>query len=271
MSSIVAGKILGVFFGYITLGVAGALVGFFVGHLFDVGLWRAVRLSGPDGLRELQQEFFDTTFVLLGYVAKADGRVSEAEVAQAESLFAQLRLTPSQRQSAITRFKLGASSDFNVARELQLFRRVVLLRPATTQTLLLFLISMALADGRLDSREREALSVISRALGMSDALVDRLIAMVSAQSQFGQNGGGGKSYTPPKPRNQLADAYQALGVSANISDSELKRAYRKLMSENHPDKLSARGVPDEMIQLATERSQKISAAYDVIKESRGLR
>ncbi|MCH1553138.1 MAG: co-chaperone DjlA [Luminiphilus sp.] len=271
MKSIVAGKILGVFFGYITLGVAGALVGFFVGHLFDAGLWRAVRLSGPDGLRELQQEFFDTTFVLLGYVAKADGRVSEAEVAQAESLFAQLRLSPRQREAAISRFKQGASADFDVVRQLQLFRRVVLLRPATTQTLLLFLIGMALADGHLDSREREALSVIARSLGVSDSLLDRLISMVTAQSQFGQNAGGGKSYAPPKPRNQLSEAYQALGVSSSVSDGDLKRAYRKLMSENHPDKLSARGVPEEMIQMATERSQKISAAYDVIKESRGIR
>jgi len=108
-------------------------------------------------------------------------------------------------------------------------------------------------------------------LGVPDSLLDRLISMVTAQSQFGQNAGGGKSYTPPKPRNQLAEAYQALGVSSSVSDSDLKRAYRKLMSENHPDKLSARGVPEEMIQMATERSQKISAAYDVIKESRGMR
>ena len=167
-------------------------------------------IEWPDGLRELQQEFFDTTFVLLGYVAKADGRVSEAEVAQAESLFAQLRLSPRQRE-ARSRFKQSASADFDVARQLQLFRRVVLLRPATTQTLLLFLIGMALADGNLDSREREALSVIARSLGVPDSLLDRLISMVTAQSQFGQNAGGGKELHTSKTQKSASGGLPGFG------------------------------------------------------------
>ena len=102
------GKVLGAFLGFVTLGVVGGLVGFFVGHMFDSGLVRAIRMTGPDGLHALQQEFFDTTFIMLGYIAKADGRVTESEIAQAESMFAQLRLTPSQRASAIKRFQRGA-------------------------------------------------------------------------------------------------------------------------------------------------------------------
>jgi len=68
----------------------------------------------------------------------------------------------------------------------------------------------------------------------------------------------------------VADAYQALGVAADIGDAELKKVYRKLMSENHPDKLIARGVPDDLVQVATARSQEITAAYELIKNHRGL-
>jgi DnaJ like chaperone protein len=50
-----------------------------------------------------------------------------------------------------------------------------------------------------------------------------------------------------------------------------KKAYRRLMSENHPDKLIAKGVPDEMIKIATERSQEISNAYEVIRNARGMK
>ena len=73
--NVYTGKILGSLLGFLTLGVIGGLVGFFVGHLFDSGLVRASRMTGPDGLHALQQEFFDTTFVMLGYT-KADGCVS---------------------------------------------------------------------------------------------------------------------------------------------------------------------------------------------------
>jgi DnaJ like chaperone protein len=72
------------------------------------------------------------------------------------------------------------------------------------------------------------------------------------------------------PREQLNDAYTALGLTPDASDAELKRAYRRLVSENHPDKLAAKGLPDSMRQVAEERTREINVAYDLIKESRGL-
>ena len=264
------GKVLGAFLGFVTLGVVGGLVGFFVGHMFDSGLVRAIRMTGPDGLHALQQEFFDTTFIMLGYIAKADGRVTESEIAQAESMFAQLRLTPSQRASAIKRFQRGAEPQFDPAEELSRFRRTASLRPQTSQTLLLFLVSMGLADGQLDAAEREALARVAKSLGISDVALSLIITMVAATANFGDRRQHQRQQYQPQ-RSQHSDAYQALGVAANVDDRELKKAYRRLMSENHPDKLSARGVPKEMVDLATERSQNITTAYDLIKESRGLK
>ncbi len=94
--------------------------------------------------------------------------------------------------------------------------------------------------------------------------------MLSAQSRFHGTGG---SYEPPggSPATRLQDAYAALGLKESATDSEVKKTYRRLMSENHPDKLMAKGVPDEMLKMATERSQEISTAYEVIKDSRGMR
>ena len=91
--------------------------------------------------------------------------------------------------------------------------------------------------------------------------------MAQAQGHFHGTGGG----PGVQPGTGLADAYAALGLEQSVDDKALKRAYRKLMSENHPDKLIAQGVPEDMIRLATERSQEIQAAYDMIRKSRGLK
>ena len=77
--------------------------------------------------------------------------------------------------------------------------------------------------------------------------------------------GGTRNYSSSQ---QIDDAYKVLGVSPEASDAEIKRAYRKLMSENHPDKLAGRGLPESMREMAEERTREISHAYDVIKEAR---
>ena len=266
--NVYTGKILGSLLGFLTLGVVGGLVGFFVGHLFDSGLVRALRMTGPDGLHALQQEFFDTAFVMLGYVAKSDGRVSESEIQQAEAMFTHLRLTPSQRASAIKRFKHGAEQNFDPSGELLKFRRTASLRPQAVQTLMLFLVGMAYADGQINSAEMNALTRVANSLGISDKSLQRTISMVVAQANFGAHRQRQKYHSE---KNQLTNAYKALGVSPSVDDRDLKKVFRRLMSENHPDKLSARGVPKEMIDIATERSQSITAAYDLIKAARGLK
>ena len=119
--------------------------------------------------------------------------------------------------------------------------------------------------------ERAALHHIASLLGMPTQAVDRVVAMLVAQSRFHTGGGAGYSTATPAPRDRINDAYQALGVSASDSNEVIKKSYRRLMSENHPDKLIAKGVPDEMVKLGTARSQEISTAYEVIKSARGMK
>jgi DnaJ like chaperone protein len=263
----VTGKVIAGVIGFLAFGPAGLLFGLVIGHAFDRGLWRALQLSGPEAVHIMRAQFFETTFTLLGFVAKADGRVSEAEVAQTEALFAQLRLNVSQRRSAIEHFKKGASTRFDPAPTVAKFIDCLGPRRQAQHTLMAFLVGMALADGTFAETERGALYRLAELLTLPRQEVDQLISMLNAQAQFQQ--GAHQQSAPGQRETELATAYTALGLKADATDAEVKRRYRKLMSENHPDKLIAEGVPDELLRVATERAQEITAAYEVIQQSRG--
>ncbi len=268
------GKLLAGAIGFLAFGPVGLLFGLVLGHAFDRGLWRALQLSGPDAVHLMRAQFFETTFTLLGYVAKSDGRVSEAEIAQTETLFSQLRLNAEQRRTAISHFKAGSVSGFDPSLTVSRFKECLGGRRQAQHTLLVFLAGIALADGTLSSAERTALNQIAALLSVPQREIDQLLSMINAQAQFQQRAyqqqGGRQRATTNEPSG-LDTAYAALGVTPDASNSELKRRYRKLMSENHPDKLIAEGVPDELLRVATARAQEITAAYEVIQQSRGLK
>ncbi|MEH6551358.1 MAG: co-chaperone DjlA [Pseudomonadales bacterium] len=261
----VLGKIIGVVFGSMVAGPIGAIIGLIVGHYFDKGL-RGLDTNPPQAQRNLAQEtFFETTFLLLGHLAKADGRISEEEVAQTEVIMGQMGLTPQHRGEAIALFKRGSSADFVLDDAMIHFMSQCGRYPRLQQTLLEYVCHLAFGDGELLDSERQVLANIARWLGLTGRRFDRLMAMFSAQYGFSQAGGERAG------RNDLELAYQALGIDSSVSDREVKRAYRKLISEHHPDKLIAQGVPEDMIKLATEKSQEIRGAYDKIKQKRGFK
>jgi len=126
--------------------------------------------------------------------------------------------------------------------------------------LLVYLIVMAVSDGRIDTAEERLLIDIARQLGYDQAAFQHMLEMVLNQSHFA----GGQANSA----NALDDAYKALGVSKDASDQEIKRAYRKLISQYHPDKLIGQGLPEDMIAVATEQAKEVQLAYDLIAKSR---
>lgn len=264
MNTRVFGKLIGGLLGWSSAGIIGAIIGIAVGHAFDRALGRAMRFGSPEAIEQVKNSFFETTFLLLGYLAKADGRVSRSEIDHTERLFVQMGLDAEQRKRAIGLFHRGAEAGFQWEQAIAVFVATCGPQKQLQQALLLFLVSLAQADEVMAPAEHAALVAIAARIGVSATELEKLIRMARAQEQFSHQGGT----VDASAAASLQGAYAALGIDASASDKELKQAYRRLMSENHPDKLIARGVPEEMIKLATTRSQDIQAAYERIKKSR---
>ena len=257
------GKIIGGVIGLMVLGPIGLILGIFVGHLFDNGLMQTLKFASPQNIARIKNSFFETTFLLSGYLAKADGRISQQEIDQTESIISQMGLDAQQRKRAISLFQQGSAQDFQLEPTVSSFMETCRGQRQLCQTLLFFLISLALADHKIEQVEHNVLQRIATLLSFSPAQLQQMLRMAQAQGHFHGSSGYGA-----QPGTSLDDAYEALGIAPDVDDKALKRAYRKLMSENHPDKLIAKGVPEDMIKLATERSQEIQAAYEMIKKSR---
>lgn len=262
------GKIIGGVLGFMVAGPLLAILGVFIGHMFDKGYRNQARMASPEQQAIVRQCFFDTTFTLLGYLAKADGRVSEDEVAQTEQLMTQMGLSADQRRLAIGLFKRGSATEFNPEPVLAEFRARCGHSRNLVQMLLSYLVNLALADGQFDAGEERVLREVAAALGISGLAFEQMLRMIKAQHSFSAGGGYQSAGSGPARASDLTNAYAALGVTSSASDAEVKKAYRKLMSQHHPDKLAGQGLPEDAIKAATERSQEIRAAYDVVKKSR---
>jgi len=250
MSVIVLFALLGLFVG----GMRGLLIGAALGYGASWVLQHVVRQR----LALVQAQFLDSTFAVMGALCKADGVVSRDEIQVAESMFARLNLSGEQRQSAMAAFSRGKAPGFDLDAEVGQFARV---SRGHRPILLMFLqiqCAAVTADSKVHPAEHQMLVRVARGLGLSEADVAQLEALLRTGAPR------------PSPQHKLEDAYTALGLSSSASDAQVKQAYRRLMSQNHPDKLASRGLPESMRQLAEERTREISTAYAVIKEARGF-
>lgn len=255
------GKVVGGTFGFMMGGPLGAILGAALGNYFDEGV-QGIRMDprlGPGATERVQSVFFTTTFTIMGYVAKSDGKVTRDEIDMAEQVMRQMRLNAQQRKVAIKLFNEGKKPGFPAHDVLAQFKQEVHRRRSLVQMFLEIIIATAFADGKLHTSEQRILEEMSRELGYDQASFNALLSRLTGQAQFA----GQQSVT-----EKLDAAYELLGIDAAASDAELKKAYRRQMSQHHPDKLVAKGLPEEMIEIATHKTQDIKAAYELIKSQR---
>ena len=266
--------LIGAFLGLIWGGPVGAVFGAFLGG------WISRHYLHPNSSRHggnrhfnrqrAQSAFFQATFLVMGRIAKADGRVSEDEIQMASAIMREMRLSEPQRKAAIELFNQGKNPATDIAQPLAEFRRVA----GSSQLVTMFLeiqLQAAYVDGGLTHAERAIFRQVCDLLGVGQLAFELLHKRFQAQQAYYHSGHyqhqPGGNWQQPN-RNELKQAYEILGVAETASDAEVKRAYRKLMSQHHPDKLVAKGLPEEMMEVAKQKAQEIQGAYDRIRENR---
>jgi DnaJ like chaperone protein len=223
--------------------LAGAFAGVFGGHtLFDRGARTEADCSEDPGII-----FTMAIIALSGKMAKADGTVTPDEV---EAFGRMFRVPPSEEANVRRIFNLArqdtAGYEIYAGQIAQIFRG----KPSVLEDVLDGLFEIAMADGVLHPAELTFLERVADIFGFAPHEFRRIRA-----SHLG----------PDK-----ADPYVVLGVEYATSEDEIKRTYRLLVRENHPDSLMARGVPEEFLRLANEKLAAINAAYAKIMQERRL-
>jgi DnaJ like chaperone protein len=288
------GKIIGATVGMLVLGPIGAVIGAIIGHLFDTGHISGAMFGGRQDPRLVNELFFPTTFRVMGHIAKADGRVTEQEIASARAVMHALHLQPAQMQAAIGYFSEGKQPGFNLDAALARLRASIARNPDLTQFFVEIQLQASLAGNGLSEVPRARLQRVALLLGLSAIDFARLESLLrfrqGAGGGGGRGGGGGGAGgadgadgaggaggagagmgAAATSNERIEQAYSLLEVSTHAPDKDVVKAYRRQMSKHHPDKLRANGLPQSMLERAKERTQQIQAAYELIRERRGMR
>ena len=253
----------GIFFGamiglLLTRSVWGAVAGAIIGYMLDPGA--GGRSAAPKPSASVSGEFFRTAFEIMGYVAKSDGRVSEAEIGAARKLMQELNLGAADIGAAIACFRTGKSAGYDATSSIERLREACGLRYDLLRAFVDLQLRAALAGNGISPPARRILMDIAERLGLSGLEFANMEASLRARHR-----------SPQGRSDNLAQCYAELEVDASISDQELVKAYRRQMSRHHPDKLVANGLPESMTQMAKEKTQRIQEAYEGIRAARGMR
>jgi DnaJ like chaperone protein len=270
------GKLIGGFFGFLLAGPIGFILGILIGYFFDRGFTRNQKNTFSSHPATAQQVFFNSTFLVMGHIAKLDGRVSEAEIQAARAIMNRLGLNEDMREKAIHLFNQGKQSSFDLESTLKKLAQACHHNRVLLKLFMEIQVQTALAEHYVNLKKQKALQKISHYLGsppINLSFFEHLFRFEDSfrrQSRQQSNERAYQSSSPSQPTLNLREAYAILGVSESASPADIKKAYRKQMSLHHPDKLLSKGLPEEMIKIATEKTQNIKAAYDRICLVKGL-
>ncbi|MFL1515527.1 molecular chaperone DjlA [Pseudomonas prosekii] len=251
------GTLIGAGAGFAIASIPGAMLGALLGQALDRRLqlhsWAHLRekLGGRPALRN-----DELLFLLLGRLAKSDGRVVDGHIQQARQEMRSLEMTASAQRRAIAAFNRGKSGHDRLRSHLRRLNN----QPHAAEGVLRACWRMVWADGRAGNSERELLAQWGKWLGWTP---QQVLALAN-------------DYEPQK-RPQVSsaltyqDAMRLLGVSATSEPAQIKRAYRRLLSRHHPDKIAGSGASALQVREATDKTRELHNAYTVIKARRDFR
>ena len=251
------GKWIGGYLGWSAFGPLGGILGFIIGVLFDTavnsGEGNPLRLTDEQSQQGDRNSFFISMLVLSAYIVKADGKVMHSEMELVRGMLRQNFGEPAAQQGDQIMRQLFAEQD---RQGTSVYRQRI--QQACQQIashvdysgrlqLLNFLVMIAQADGCVDQVEVTALKEVAQWMQMSPQEVDAMLHLEG---------------------DTLEDAYTVLGVSPDATDEELRKAYRRLALEHHPDRVAKLG--DDVRRAAEKKFQEINAAKERIWKARGL-
>ena len=247
----------GFILGYLFFGFWGAIIGTLIG-----GLATSRRKTRQEGINENSSIFLHVTFMVMGHIAKADGRVSREEITEALFVQTSFKLGPKERGAAIQDFNFGKSSSFNLEKELTRLAEFCGHDQTLMEVFFDAQVRMAYADGKYTAAEEEIIESACALLGFPLWKFHYI-----RDSYLGSRQDAGSQSTSDHPKSQDTDwAYKTLNVSSSDSIETIKKAHARLLREFHPDKLAAKGLPKEMMDFATDKTKDLTRAYDVLRK-----
>ena len=255
------GKTIGAGLGFMVGGPIGAILGGVLGHSFDVESDQRRYGShgygqGPDDWPELEREFdrqylfYVSLASLAAKMAKVDGQVTHDEIRAFDHFLRyDLGLIIEERKQVAKIFNEAKNSPEEAAAIAQQFRALIGFQHDVLQMMIQLLFRIALADGTLHKQEEQFIQQMSAIFGFSPQAYQQIKAL----------------YIKPTD-----GAYAILGVERTASNDEIKKAYRQLSREYHPDRLQAKGVPEDFLKVAQEKMAAINQAYSDIRKERNF-
>lgn len=233
----------------------GLLIGYFIGRQFDFGFMNHHNAGHKS---HSQQAFFDITFAVMGHLAKADGKISSKEIRMAEQTMRMFQLGQVAKKQAIKAFNRGKEQDFNLDRAIAELKQHIGINLYLYQIFYDIQTKITSIDGHLSPRKMQKLDRI------------RVLLFGHGKQQYHHRQQHYQGFQQTNRAGELDRAYETLGVKPGTPWDDIKKAYKKLMLKNHPDRLMSQGLPEEMLRLAKEKTQAIKAAYDVIKAAKAV-
>lgn len=259
------GKILGGLIGFFLGGPLGMIAGAVFGHMYDQSRSLSDDSDQEDyysgnrfyyfrntGYSRSQMVFFVGAFSMLAKLASADGEISDgARQKVNEFMTGDLGLSGQSLQYARSIFDQALSQNVSFENLADQFYSNFRTSPQLLSLMLDIFYRVAMVDGRLSQNEERLIDYAARAFHISDSMHENI--------RRNRNVHGA-----PK-------AYAVLGLSENATEAEIKKAYRKLILEYHPDTVANKGLADEFKEYATKRFREIQEAYETICKERGIK